>query len=75
LCSSHDVVAQNVDEKQLWAEKCGGQDDHYLHLSSNGKGARPKIDVYVHKLISITSKIADYLAEFHYFYQILDENL
>jgi len=29
--------------------------------------ARQKIDMYLYNLILITSKIADFLAEFHYF--------
>jgi len=37
--------------------------------------ARPKIDTQPYKFIINTSKIADFKAEFHFFRQILAENL
>jgi len=58
-------------EKKLWMETCGGKYEYFLPLSSDSEGARGKIDMQRYKLILITTKIEDFLAEFHYFLQIL----
>jgi len=52
-------------------ETCGGKYEYFLPLSSDSEGARGKIDMQRYKLILITTKIEDFLAEFHYFLQIL----
>jgi len=53
-------------EKKLWAEKCDGQDEYFLPLPVIDKVQDEKL-VCNYTLILINTKLADFLAEFHYF--------
>jgi len=54
-------------EKNLWAEKCGGKDEYFLPLSSDSESARRNIYTQRYRLILITTKTVEFLAEFQYF--------
>ena len=59
---SYSYFAQNVEWKKSVVAKTNIFYTYLLILS-----ARPKLDMHIYKLFLITSKLADFFIEFHYF--------